>query len=116
MSLFREACKGRVLVKRSRASGLTVETQRDFGLGATGLRLLALPGLLKTLARTGPTVEKTPKHLASSLISTQNTIAILLLPPHRKFYPRSFYSSAPRKLVDMVWDLGKGINGERSIG
>ncbi len=41
-------------MKRSRASGLTVETQRDFGLGGTDLRLLA----------TGPTVEKTPKTLS----------------------------------------------------
>ncbi len=48
-------------MKRSGASGLTVETQRDFGLGATGPRLLAPPGLLKALARTGPTVEKTRK-------------------------------------------------------
>ncbi len=69
MSLFREACKGRVFVKRSRASGLTVETQCDFGLCATGLRLLALKcnklSLLKTLAGIGSTMEKTQKHLAS---------------------------------------------------
>ncbi len=51
-------------MKRSRASGLMVETQRDFGLGATGLRLLAPPGLLKKLARTGPTAEKTQKTLS----------------------------------------------------
>ncbi len=43
----REACKGRVLVKRCGASGPTVETQRDFGLGATGPRLLARPARLK---------------------------------------------------------------------
>ncbi len=54
----REACKGRVLVKRCRASGPTVKTHRDFGLGATGPRLLALPGPFKTMARTDPTVEK----------------------------------------------------------
>ncbi len=41
-----------------------VEMQHDFGLGATGLRLLAPPGLLETLARTGPTVEKTQKTLS----------------------------------------------------
>ncbi len=45
-------------MKRCRASGPTVETQRDFGLGATGPRLLAPPGPFKALARTGPTVEK----------------------------------------------------------
>ncbi len=45
-------------MKRSGASGLTVETHRDFGLGATGLRLLAPPGPFKALAHTGPTVEK----------------------------------------------------------
>ncbi len=54
----REACKGRVLVKRCRASGPTVETHRDFGLGATGPRLSAPPGPFKALAHTGPTVEK----------------------------------------------------------
>ncbi len=43
-------------MKRCGASGPTVEMHRDFGLGATGLRLLALPGPLKALARTGPTV------------------------------------------------------------
>ncbi len=59
MSLFSEVSKGQVLVKCSGASGLTVETQRDFGLGATGPRPLAPPGLLKTLARTDPTGEKT---------------------------------------------------------
>ncbi len=79
MSLFSEVCKERVLVKRTRASGLTVETKHDIGLGSTGLSLFAPPGLLKTLARTAPTVEKTPKTLASSLISTQHTIGILLL-------------------------------------
>ncbi len=63
MLLFSEVCKGWVLVKHSRDSGLTVETQRDFGLGATGPRLLAPPGLLKTLARTVPTVEKPRKTL-----------------------------------------------------
>ncbi len=45
-------------MKRCGASGPTVETQRDFGLGATGPRLLAPPGPFKALARTGPTVEK----------------------------------------------------------
>ncbi len=45
-------------MKRSGASGPTVETQRDFGLGATGPRLLARPGPFEALARTGPTVEK----------------------------------------------------------
>ncbi len=45
-------------MKRCRASCPTVETQRDFGLGATGPRLLAPPGPFKALARTGPTVEK----------------------------------------------------------
>ncbi len=48
---YREACKGRVLVKRCGASGPTVETHHDFGLGATGPRLLALPGPFKALAR-----------------------------------------------------------------
>ncbi len=48
----------RVLVKRCRASGLTEETHLDFGLGATGPRLLAPLGPFKALARTGPTVEK----------------------------------------------------------
>lgn len=43
-------------MKRCGASGPTVETQHDFGLGATGL--LAPPGPFKALARTGPTVEK----------------------------------------------------------
>ncbi len=54
----REACKGQVLVKRCGASGSTVETHRDFGLGATGSRLLAPPGPFKAQARTDPTVEK----------------------------------------------------------
>ncbi len=45
-------------MKRSGASGLTVETYRDFGLGATGPSLLAPPGPFKALAHTGPTVEK----------------------------------------------------------
>ncbi len=45
-------------MKHCRASGLTVETQCDFGLGATDPRLLALPSLFKALARTDPTVEK----------------------------------------------------------
>ncbi len=45
-------------MKRSGASGLTVEKHCDFGLGATGPRLLAPPGLFKALDRTGPTVEK----------------------------------------------------------
>ncbi len=45
-------------MKRCRASGPTVETQCDFGLGATGPRLLAPPGPFKALARTGPTVEQ----------------------------------------------------------
>ncbi len=45
-------------MKHSGASGPTVETHRDFGLGATGPRLLALPGPFKALARTGLTVEK----------------------------------------------------------
>ncbi len=45
-------------MKRYRASGPTVEMQRDFGLGATGPRLLAPPGPFKALALTGPTVEK----------------------------------------------------------
>ncbi len=45
-------------MKRCGASGPTVETHRDFGLGATGPRLLAPPGPFKALARTGPTVEK----------------------------------------------------------
>ncbi len=45
--------KGQVLVKRSGASGLMVETERDFGLGATSQRLLARPGPFKALARTG---------------------------------------------------------------
>ncbi len=45
-------------MKRYGASGPMVETQRDFGLYATGPRLLAPPGLLKALARTGPSVEK----------------------------------------------------------
>ncbi len=40
------------------ASGTTVETQHDFGLGVTCPRLLAPPGLLKALACTGLTVEK----------------------------------------------------------
>ncbi len=54
----REACKGQVLVKHSGASGPTVETHRDFGLSATGPRLLAQSGPFKALARIGPTVEK----------------------------------------------------------
>ncbi len=33
-------------------------THRDFGLGATGPRLLAPPARFKALARTNPTVEK----------------------------------------------------------
>ncbi len=45
-------------MKRSGASGQTVETHFDFGLGATGPRLLAPPGLFEALARTGPTMEK----------------------------------------------------------
>ncbi len=45
-------------MNRCRASGPTVETQRDFELGATGPRLLAPPGPFKALARTDPTVEK----------------------------------------------------------
>ncbi len=57
-SRSRKVCKGQVLVKRCGASGPTVETHRDFGLGATGPRLLAPPGPFKALARTGPTVEK----------------------------------------------------------
>ncbi len=45
-------------MKRCGDSGPTVLMHRDFGLGATDPRLLALPGPLKALARTGPTVEK----------------------------------------------------------
>ncbi len=45
-------------MKRCGVSGPTVLMHRDFGLGATDTRLLALPGPLKALARTGPTVEK----------------------------------------------------------
>ncbi len=45
-------------MKHCGASGPTVETHRDFGLGATGPRLLAPPGPFKALSRTGPTVEK----------------------------------------------------------
>ncbi len=45
-------------MKRSGASGRTVETHRDIGLGTTGPRLLAPPGPLKALAHTGPTMEK----------------------------------------------------------
>ncbi len=45
-------------MKRYRASGRRLETQRDFELGATGPRLLAPPGPFKALARTDPTVEK----------------------------------------------------------
>ncbi len=51
-------------MKRCGASGPMVEMQRDFVLGATGLRLLAPSGLLKALARTGPTVEKIQKTLS----------------------------------------------------
>ncbi len=40
------------------ASGPTVETHCNLGLGATSPRLLAPPGPFKSLARTGPTVEK----------------------------------------------------------
>jgi len=69
-------------VKRCGASGLMVETHCDFGLGATGLSLLALPGLLKALAQQWKRPET---HLASLQISTQNTIVILLPPLHRKF-------------------------------
>ncbi len=39
-----------ILVKRSGASGPMVETQCDFGLGATGLRVSALRGPLKALS------------------------------------------------------------------
>ncbi len=45
-------------MNRCRASGPTVETHHDFGLGATGARLLAPPGPFKALACTGPTLEK----------------------------------------------------------
>ncbi len=45
-------------MKRCRSSGLMVETHRDFGLGATGPRLLAPPGPFKALAHTGSIVEK----------------------------------------------------------
>ncbi len=38
-------------MKRSGASGPTVEADCDFGLGATGTRLLAPPGPFKALAR-----------------------------------------------------------------
>ncbi len=79
--VFSEVSKGQVLVKRSWASGLTVETQRDFGLGATGPRPLAPPGLLKTLLALTRQGKRPEKHLASSLISTQNTIGIQLPPP-----------------------------------
>ncbi len=44
-------------MKRCGASGPTMETHRDFGLGATGPRLLAPPGPFKALVRTGTTVE-----------------------------------------------------------
>ncbi len=52
-------------MKRSRASVPTVETQHDFGLDATDPRLLAPPGPLKALARTGPTVEVAILHQCS---------------------------------------------------
>ncbi len=58
MTSFQRGMLKVVLVKRSGASGLTVETHRDFGLGATGPRLLAPPSPFKALAHTGPTVEK----------------------------------------------------------
>ncbi len=57
-SIVPESRKGQVLVKRCGASGPTVEAHRNFGLGATGTRLLAPPDTFKALARTGPTVEK----------------------------------------------------------
>ncbi len=65
-----ERCvKRRVLVKRCGASGPTVETHRDFGLGATGPRLLAPPGPFKILTRTGPTVEKRLNGVINMLIN-----------------------------------------------
>ncbi len=40
-------------MKRCRASGLRVEQQRDFGLGATGQRLLACLARLKHWPNSG---------------------------------------------------------------
>ncbi len=83
-------------MKRSRDSGLTVETQCDFGLCATSLRLLAPPGRTENTGSHWPNCGKKPKkHLSSSLISTQNIIGILLPPPQRKFYPMLFFTVAP---------------------